>query len=442
MSNRLRYILFVIGLAVVMLVLQLVAPLRYDWTPTFGHEDKNPFGCMVFDSVMAQTMPCGYHTSGATLRQTVQDTAQNNVLIVKHDGTLTQANVNDIKKLMARGCTVMLVGYDFYEETPGAKAFSITSSSYASFSVKEISWQLAHDTARAYDTLYYRPDRYCKHRGVSRVVPGCIAYQPQQYRIYRQLMRGSIYVDDTLFLDNDTLCQISYTKMQDYNGEYQNMYKAVMLCYGKGKLVVVSTPLLFTNFGILDRHTHTYVMRLMNTLADGHVVRLDETLAKGGVTGDAADKHNTSALSYILSQPPLRWAYYTLLVGVILLFCFGSRRRQRVIPVIPRKKNHDMEFVRLIGQLYFERHDNADLVIKKYKMLTDSVRTKLDIDLTDRRSRADNIHTLAQATGISANAISALLSEVANIREQQLKVADTDMIRLVDQMDTILKNLD
>ena len=75
-------------------------------------------------------------------------------------------------------------------------------------------------------------------------------------------------------------------------------------------------------------------------------------------------------------------------------------------------------------------------------MLTDSVRTKLDIDLTDRRSRADNIHTLAQATGISANAISALLSEVANIREQQLKVADTDMIRLVDQMDTILKNLD
>lgn len=323
MSSKWRYILSVAALAVVMFVLQLTVPSRYDWTSSFGHEDQNPFGCQVFDSVMAQTMPHGYHASGATLRQTVQDTAQNNVLIVKHDGTLTQANVTDIKKLMARGRTVMLVGFDFFEDSPGAKAFSITGSSYASFSVREMVWQLANDTASAYDTLYYRPDRYSKRRSVSRVVPGCTAYRPRQYRIYRQLLRGSINVDDTLFLDNDTLCEISYLKTPAYDdpGAYEKMYKAVMLRYGKGGLVVVSTPLLFTNFGILCTDTHPYVMRLMNTLAGRHVVRLDDTLSKGAVSGQAADKHNTSALSYILSQPPLRWAYYTLSgrIAIVLL---------------------------------------------------------------------------------------------------------------------------
>lgn len=92
--------------------------------------------------------------------------------------------------------------------------------------------------------------------------------------------------------------------------------------------------------------------------------------------------------------------------------------------------------MRLIGKLYFERHDNADLVLKKYRMLTDEVRTRLDIDL------ADSIHTLSVATQVPRESIAALLAEVADIHEQQLKVSDADMMRLVGQMDAILKNLD
>ncbi len=443
MSNRLRYILSIIVLVVAMLGLQLVKPSHFDWTPTFGHEDSNPFGCMVFDSVMAQTMPQGYHASGATLRQTVQDTVRNNVLIVSREGTLTQANVNDIQKLLSRGVTVMLVGFDFFNDSPATKAFSIRSTSYARFYYKGIARQLAEGDNAVYDTLYYHASGYSPKQKIKQAVPACIDYKSNHYRIYTQLLRGRVEVDDTFFLNKNNLYTIGYTKHYDYDNpkEYDKCYHAMMLTVGKGRLVVVSSPLLFTNFSILDQHTHPYVMRLMNTLADRHVVRLDETLAAGAVTGDAADKHNASPLSYILSQPPLRWAYYMLLVGIVLLFVFGTKRRQRVIPVIHGKKNHDLEFVKLIGKLYYERHDNADLVLKKYNMMVQQVRTSIDVDLTDRRTRTDNIHTLSMTINIKPAVISALLSEVEDIHNHQLKVSDTDMIRLVDQIDAILKNI-
>lgn len=105
-----RYIVGIVILVVGLFAILLIRPSRFVWTPTFAHEDKNPFGCFVFDSVMVQTMPRGYKATGATLRETVADSSSNNVLIVARDGKLTDANITDIKRLLDRGSTVMLVG--------------------------------------------------------------------------------------------------------------------------------------------------------------------------------------------------------------------------------------------------------------------------------------------------------------------------------------------
>ena len=32
-------------------------PRTFTWKATFAHADRQPFGCYVFDSVMAQSMP-------------------------------------------------------------------------------------------------------------------------------------------------------------------------------------------------------------------------------------------------------------------------------------------------------------------------------------------------------------------------------------------------
>lgn len=51
MKNTVRYLLFIVALVVAVVVFQMAMPHRFDWTPSFGHDDKNPFGGYVFDSL-------------------------------------------------------------------------------------------------------------------------------------------------------------------------------------------------------------------------------------------------------------------------------------------------------------------------------------------------------------------------------------------------------
>lgn len=437
-----RYIVGIVILVVGLFAILLIRPSRFVWTPTFAHEDKNPLGCFVFDSVMVQTMPRGYKATGATLRETIADSSSNNVLIVTRDGKLTDANITDIKRLLDRGSTVMLVGVDIYEDSNADKAFGLQCITYANFFYNEIKNKLAHNSDDLYDSLHYRAVYKDAHGTKRHRLPRCIAYPDADYRIYKTLLAGVVNIDSAAAVHRRYYI-LSHCVSPYYDDEYKpdNDYKAVMVEYGRGRLVVVTTPLLFTNFGIISPSTQPYVMRLMNTLADKPVVRLDASMKGGAVIGADADKHNASPLSYILSQPPLRWAYYTIIAGALVFIIFTARRRQRVIPVIPEKKNHDMEFVRLIGKLYYEHHDNSDLVLKKFGMLADQVRNTLDIDLNDRHNRQDHVRALSDASHVSIYDLGALLDELHAIRDDQLAIRDDDMVRLIGQMNRIIKNL-
>ena len=63
-----RYIVGIVILVVGLFAILLIRPSRFVWTPTFAHEDKNPLGCFVFDSVMVQTMPRGYKATSFTMK--------------------------------------------------------------------------------------------------------------------------------------------------------------------------------------------------------------------------------------------------------------------------------------------------------------------------------------------------------------------------------------
>lgn len=76
---------FAIGFTIFILLLfavQLNMPGRFSWEPTFANKDRNPFGCYVFDSIMAQSLPQGYCVTKKTLYQISTGREKRNVLIV------------------------------------------------------------------------------------------------------------------------------------------------------------------------------------------------------------------------------------------------------------------------------------------------------------------------------------------------------------------------
>ena len=134
---------------------------------------------------------------------------------------------------------------------------------------------------------------------------------------------------------------------------------------GKGSLTWVCTPLVFTNFGILDANNHEYIFRLLSEMGGLPVIRTE-------AYGPAVQAAEQTPLRFIISQRPLRWALYLSLLVVLLSMIFGFRRRQRVIPVVEKPQNHLLEFVQLIGTLYYQQRDCRDELLQqsnKYKKI-------------------------------------------------------------------------
>ncbi|MDX5428773.1 MAG: DUF4350 domain-containing protein [Bacteroidota bacterium] len=65
-----------------------------------------------------------------------------------------------------------------------------------------------------------------------------------------------------------------------------------------------------------------------------------------------------SPLSFILSEPALRWAWYILLIGALGYVVLQSRRTQKVIPPIPPLTNNTLSFAKALGKLRFKRPDH------------------------------------------------------------------------------------
>ena len=96
--------LFVVALAVLLLfVLQLQQPRRYNWTATFGPADRNPFGCYVMDSVLRASMPRGYRVTDSTVYQLSHGSMPRNVLVLASDLKVDAQWVEAVERITRQG---------------------------------------------------------------------------------------------------------------------------------------------------------------------------------------------------------------------------------------------------------------------------------------------------------------------------------------------------
>ena len=99
--NR-KFWLLILGLTVLMLVLEYQMPRRFVWEPTFAHADRQPFGCYVFDSVLATTMPHGYAVCRKSLSQLALEKSSPRSIIILETGYQKQeVNIDTLLALAA-----------------------------------------------------------------------------------------------------------------------------------------------------------------------------------------------------------------------------------------------------------------------------------------------------------------------------------------------------
>ena len=338
-----KFWLLIVALLALMLVLEYQMPRRFMWEPTFGHEDRQPFGCYVFDSIFAQEMPRGYTVCRKSLSQlALQDAKPRSIVILCSGYRHEEVNVDTLLALAKRGCRILYANSYFDRRLCDTLNIRCSSQNYFAFKIFMNEIHLRDTIFWTGDTLHYRPTAYLTYpQLISSCFLDTVISEPLA-KIHDE--KGIRFAEEHIGKDSPYMSKDSLkVRVAD----------VVALSYpiGKGEIIFVTTPLLMTNYGILDNPA--YVHRLMNRLKGLPVVRTEAYMPNYDVA-------ESSPFREFLKRPPLRWALYLVLLGVVLLMGFGARRRQRAIPVENPPRNYQLDFIRHIGTLQYLKQKRTE----------------------------------------------------------------------------------
>ena len=457
MKSSRNFLFAMLVLFVLFCLLQVNLPKKFVWSPTFSHVDKQPLGCFVFDSVLTQSLPNGYHVTKKTFFQLDQEHAKEkiSVLMVVDQQDLKQLDVKYLCNIARRGGKVMVVASSSLDDGRNAdtvvvdeleRTFKVRIEDGMYFSLRGILAGLkAHDNDM-YDTIYWNNRE--------------TMYAAQSYRMFYNMVGGTLFVDSVPKVKRlaYTLSTTGYDYKLDslYVGDFtgfdtivdekerieridtfaiKKVPTAVSVPYGKGEVIFVSSPLLFTNYGMLEGNTSVYIFRLMSYLADLPVYRTEAY-----VKTDAMLVAEQSPFREFIKRPPLRWALYLALLGVVLFMIFTARRRQRVIPIISKPANRSLEFIQLIGTLYYQRKDHVDLVRKKFKLFAEELRKTAGVDISDVNTDDREYLLLAEKTGMNCDRLKKVIRQIRLVLHSEGNISVEEMRSLIDAMDTIVRH--
>ena len=285
--------------------------------PHYAHIDKNPFGCAAFDSVMRQTLLHGYSVSTKSLHELSLDTTPQTVLMLGRMLNISKKHADDIDRILKRGGNVVMVAQNSLyvnDSLLKARYGMCMSDGYRYFNLSTLRKQLADKNPLAFVNLY------CVKQG---------GYDECKLRIIRSLVSASVTVDDSIGGRKVPYMPLAYVTDADYYASetdddeweadsvdvdsamvddvasdmtqpYDTLsWMAVERNLYRGKLIMASTPLLFTNYGILDRAGNVYLMRLMSRVDNVPVVRMDGD-AELTINGERKEPEAQSPLHFFL----------------------------------------------------------------------------------------------------------------------------------------------
>lgn len=413
------FILIMVLFLAVMFLVEYNLPKKFVWNPTFSRHDYQPFGCAVFDDVLASSWPEDYYLSDWTFYNFENDSTDEPlaILAVAQRLKFSETDRNAILRLAERGNKVILAATAFsLSDTLGYDMF------YTWFRASELKKYVGAVNVR--DSLYWLPD-------------SATAYPAAIFEFYPQLC--NVY-----FTKYDSLS----VPLAERGSEQLRLKKdsvelsaevtaagpvALRRPVGKGEIVLVSTPLLFTNYGMLDKNNAAYIFRLLSSAQDLPLYRTEAY--------NKSEYEQRSPFRYFLSQPALRWGLYLTVITLVLFMIFTARRGQRPIPVIRQPENKTLEFTELIGTLYFQKKNHADLVRKKFTYFAENLRRGIQVDVEEDGDDALLCRKIANKTGMEAEKIATLLARLRPVIKGERNVSEQEMKGYIEGMNEILKRI-
>lgn len=416
------FIVFIVAFLLIMFAIEYNLPKKFVWTPTFSHYDEQPLGCALFDSLLSSSLPHGYSLSKETFYQMEEDTVDKmGILVIANSLSMVKADVNALLKMAERGNKIMLVSNNYPKLLEDTLGFYCTYSHFNAAAFRKYASSIFRK-----DSIYWVADS---------------VYSRQLYRCYPQFCNSSFRR-----YDSKVIRKLAEKDMTDAIGDmladsdsvkvYSNYHPLLAMArpWGEGEIILVSTPLLFTNYGVLDENNANYIFRLLSQMGELPIVRSEGYMK-------ATAQVQQSPLRYLLAHQALRWALYLTMITILLFMIFTAKRRQRAIPVVREPANKSLEFTELIGTLYFQKKDHVDLVRKKFAYLAEELRREIQVDIEEVADDKRSFERIARKTGMDAGEIAEFIHEVRPVLYGGRVIDSEQMKVFIDKMNEIINHI-
>lgn len=382
MKKDWKYLLYIGAAFGIFILLKLASPKKYDWTITYSHSDKNPYGAFALSEILPSIFQGQeIHHSNLTMYEIKDSLKQkDNVLIVSSSFSADKEDSDVILNHVDNGGTVLISAQYFW----GHFSDTLGISTYDYF-------------FKGQDILGRKDTAALRFTGLKMDTTAEYYYRRDNIHNYFSRFDSTL---TTVIAKND-----------------RGMPVTIRLKWGKGSFILNCTPLIFTNIYLLSRDNHEFIATTLSYL-DKSPVQWTEYYHLGRM-------ESKTPLRFILSNESLRWAYYITIISILIFIVFEMKRKQRIIPVITPLANTTLEFVGTIGNLYYQSAEHKNIADKKINFLMDQIRTKywLNTNVLDEHF----IVTLTKKSGKPEEDVRALMNSISAVQAKD-KISSEELI--------------
>lgn len=144
--------------------------------------------------------------------------------------------------------------------------------------------------------------------------------------------------------------------------------------HGKGSVYLHSTPLIFTNIHFKNDAVFKHSNHIFELIPHKKMYYVDLEYAES----DYANKPpvSESPLRFILANPPLKWAWYLILILTVIYVFNAMRRTQKPIPVYTLPENETANYLDVVSRLYQKEGNHKHIIGIQEKLLHRHLRNK------------------------------------------------------------------
>ncbi len=206
--------------------------------------------------------------------------------------------------------------------------------------------------------------------------------------------------------------------------------------YGNGVILIHTIPQAFTNRSLSSKLGKRYVEIALSYFPSSTILFDNYThyaYDNGTMEIDQGDNDSDTnsgrglsdhkTLDFILENPPLRWGYFVLLVGILMFVIFIGKRQQKIMPTMVSNNNSSLEFTETIARLYLKQNQHNKLIVHMENIFKNKIKARYFIAYSDSPSYVDR---LSKKSEVSQNEITHLLklfkggSNITNVSDEYL----------------------